>query len=165
VTVQIPLTQGYFAIVDAADADRVLAYKWAAVMKGRNVYALRNVRTAGGKKTTQMLHTFLTGYVRTDHHNGDGLDNRRSNLREATAGENGRNRRRPVVNTSGFKGVTWCKRTRKWSGQIRAGGNRNRFLGYHDTPEAAARAYDNAARELYGEYAAVNFPEPGERAA
>ncbi len=163
--VKIPLTRGYVAIVDAADADCVLTYRWFAQPNCRNVYAIRRVRRADGTWTTQSLHKFLTGFPVTDHVNGDGLDNRRSNLREATTGENSRNRRRQSNNASGFKGVAWNKNDRKWRAQVGADAGKRRFLGSYTTAEEAARAYDAAARELYGAYASVNFPQPGERAA
>lgn len=164
-TVEVPLSRGYVAIIDAADAGRVLAYNWSAQPNVRNVYAIRKVRRADGRWTSQSLHKFLTGYERTDHRNGDGLDNRRMNLRDASAGENGRNRRRQVNNYSGFKGVCWNKKDGKWRATIGAAADQRRYLGGFSTAEEAARAYDAAAREMYGEYAALNFPEPGERAA
>ena len=110
------------------------------------------------------MHAFLTGYERTDHRNGDGLDNRRSNLRDATAGENSRNTRVHLDSASGLKGVSWYKRSRKWRAHIHVG-TKQQHLGYFATAEEAAHAYDDAARELHGEYATVNFPALGERAA
>ncbi len=162
-TVEVNLSQGYVAIVDVEDA-HVLAYKWSARRSGRTVYAHRTVRRADGRRTSQTLHQFLTGYAITDHINGDGLDNRRSNLREATVSENGHNRRRDSDGQSGFKGVSWHARSGKWQALIRANGPQ-RFLGYFATAGEAARAYDAAARELHGSFATVNFPQPGERAA
>jgi hypothetical protein len=153
------------AIVDAADASSVLQYKWHAKLGRQTTYARRNARRPDGTYGGQTLHQFLTGYELTDHRNGDGLDNRRANLRAATPGENGQNCRKRPHNTSGFKGVTWHKHRHKWMAQIKPGGGKNRCLGYFLTAEEAAYAYDAAARELHGEYAAVNFPLPGERAA
>lgn len=164
-TVEIPLTHGLVALVDAADADLVLAYKWTARPDGRNVYAARKVRRPDGTRTTQFMHSLLTGYSRVDHVDGDGLNNRRGNLREATARQNGRNARNRVDNTSGFKGVTWEKQRRRWAARITAGDASRLTIGRYPTAEDAARAYDDAARELHGEYATVNFPQPGERAA
>lgn len=163
-TVEVPLTQGYVAIVDEADAGRVLSHKWHAQLNGRTVYAVRKVTRTDGKQTALLLHSFLTGYERTDHRNGNGLDNRRSNLREATASENNQNARQRSDNTSGFKGVHRDKRRSKWRAQINFNGSAHR-LGYFLTAEEAAHAYDAAAREFHGEYAALNFPTPGERAA
>ena len=164
-TVQVALTQGYVAVIDAADAHLVLAHRWHVRPSGRTVYAQRGVQRPDGTWRKQALHQFLTGYAITDHINGDGLDNRRSNLREVTAVENGRNRRRDRDNTSGFKGVCWHKRDRKWQAGIRDGGKSPRHLGYFSTAEEAAHAYDAAAREMHGEYATLNFPAAGERAA
>lgn len=163
--VEVPLSRGYVAIVDAEDADRVLAHKWSLKLSRQTAYARRRVRQPDGTYVSQSLHQFLTGYKLTDHRNGDGLDNRRSNLREATPIENGRNCSKRPHNTSGFKGVTWHKLRHKWMAQIKPGGEKNRCLGYFPTAEEAARAYDAAARELHGEFAVVNFPLPGERAA
>lgn len=163
-TVAVPLSQGYVAIVDAADATRVLAHKWSAEPKRKTVYAVRQVQRPDGGWVKQRLHTFLTGYAQTDHANGDGLDNRRANLREATATQNNQNRRRRSDNTSGFKGVMWRKDRSQWRAHIMVSG-RQRSLGAYASAEEAARAYDAAAREFFGEYAALNFPEHGERAA
>lgn len=161
-TIEIPLSKGFVAIVDEADAEAVLAHAWSAFEHGRTVYAQRSVKR-DGKWTTQRLHQFLTGFPRTDHGNGNGLDNRRANLREATQGQNLYNQIR-TRGASGFKGVTWWKRDQCWKAQISAGGV-NRHLGYFPNARDAALAYDAAARELHGEFATVNFPKPGERAA
>lgn len=162
--VEIPLTQGYMALVDAADADRVNQHRWHAHVKRRTVYAQRNARKADGSRTPQYLHTFLTGYPQTDHINGDGLDNRRANLREATHTENSSNRRLARNNTSGYKGVDWHKASRKWRARVKVD-RKSKHIGCYSTAEEAARAYDVAARELHGGYASVNFPNPGERPA
>jgi hypothetical protein len=161
--VEVPLTQGFVAIIDAQDADRVLSLKWCARRTPHTVYAHRGAYH-NGKRSSQTLHQFITGYALTDHINGNGLDNRRSNLREATISQNGHNRRRDRDSSSGYKGVSWHARSGKWQVLIRANGPQ-KFLGYYVTAEEAARAYDAAARELHGEYAAVNFPQHGERAA
>lgn len=129
---------------------------------GHTVYAQRGIKRADGRWTTQKLHTFLTGYALTDHRNGDGLDNRRSNLREATQSQNLCNRR-PKSRPAGFKGVTWFERLGRWKAQCSKGG-KNHHLGYYADIEDAARAYDAAARELHGEFASLNFPNVGERA-
>lgn len=161
----IPLTQGFEAIVDEANyAELLAAGPWQAFIEGRSgaVYARRRVRTENGYRG-QFMHTYLVPDAQTvDHRNGDSLDNRKANLRPATTTENNQNRRRRRDNTSGYKGV-WTRGTR-WHASIRANGQRH-YLGSHSTPDAAARAYDAAARELHGEFAALNFPDPGERAA
>lgn len=87
-----------------------------------------------------------------DHKNGDPADNRIENLREATSAQNNANSRRRSDNQSGFKGVYWLSATRSWRAKIRHNG-RSIHLGLFDTPEAAHRAYDRAARSFYGEFA------------
>jgi hypothetical protein len=160
-TIEIRLTQGFVAIVDDEDAERILAAgKWCAT-RGRTggFYAIRNVACDDGKRRQVRLHTFLTGWSRVDHINGDGLDNRRANLREATHAENMRNTGVRSDNTSGYKGVHWYKSRKAWQASIKAEG-KQLFLGYHSSAESAARAYDAAALELHGEFAGLNFPPP-----
>ena len=87
-----------------------------------------------------------------DHVNGDGLDNRIDNLREATVAENNQNRASVRRNTSGRKGVHWAKARRKWVARIRSGG-RLHLLGEFSELESAAAAYEAAAARLHGAFA------------
>lgn len=152
-TKEIPLTKGFVALVDDDDYERVItAGKWQASVDGRRVYARHKVR---GRQIR--LHAFLTSWPLTDHINGNGLDNRRANLREATSVQNACNRRLGSKNTSGFKGVSWKAASKKWVARIKTHGKAT-HLGYFSTPQEAARAYDAAARELHGEFARLNFP-------
>jgi hypothetical protein len=145
------------AIVDESDYDGAMqAGPWHAVRSHRTFYARRNVVKPGGRRGAIALHTFLTGWPQVDHVNGDGLDNRRSNLRSATSNQNRMNRRRHSNNTSGYKGVTWHGRSGRWRARIGVAG-RKLSLGLHETPEVAARAYDAAALQHFGEFAALNF--------
>lgn len=157
--IEVPLTQGKVALVDAADAPSVLAHKWCAAEAWPGIfYAKRGVRRPDGTKTTTCMHTFLTGWQLVDHANGNGLDNRRSNLREATVSQNSANSRRSTRNRSGFKGVSWDKARSKWRATIQFDGH-YRNIGRYPSAEDAARAYDAAAREHFGEFARLNFPE------
>lgn len=113
------------------------------------------------RRVTQALHTFLTGWDYVDHANGNTADNRRSNLRNATASKNMGNTKMPSNNTSGFKGVTTV-RSGRWAANITCEG-KTHYLGTFDTPEEAGRAYDDAAVYYFGEYAALNFPRDGYR--
>lgn len=163
-TILVPLSKGYSAIIDKEDAKKVLQYKWTArefVRKGKvvYVYGYRFDRT-GEKPISVMLHRFITNAPKgmvVDHINGVTLDNRRTNLRICTDAENRRNMGRPAHNTSGYKGVTWDKRTERWVSQIAFKGEYY-FLGRYDSPIEAARKYDSAARRLHGEFTQLNFP-------
>lgn len=87
-----------------------------------------------------------------DHRDGDGTNNRWSNLRRATASQNAANSRRPRDNTSGYKGVLLCRGSGRWHAYIHK--NRRRIhLGTFATPEAAHEAYVTAARKLFGKFA------------
>lgn len=158
----VPLSQGLVAVVDDEDYERVIrAGKWSAARGRSTFYARRKARQANGQRTSLRLHNFLTGWPLVDHINGDGLDNRRANLREATNAQNMRNKGLYRNNSSGFKGVSWQKECRKWQAGIRLDGTR-RHLGLFLVAEDAAAAYDEAARELHGEFARLNFPGLGE---
>lgn len=155
---EIILSRGYTALVDEADYDAaVAAGPWHVDFNGTVTYAARNVRRPDGSTSTERLHTFLTGWSNVDHRNQNGLDNRRLNLRAATQSENIANARRRKDNTSGFRGVTFNKRVGRWAAQITVD-RKTRGLGYFATAEDAARAYDAAAIEAWGEFARPNFP-------
>ncbi len=158
---EIQLNGDFKAVVDDADLDALLeAGTWTASKCDNKVYARRQF-LIGAHSVTVSMHTFLTGWRLVDHINGDGLDNRRSNLRPATPSQNLQNTRRPVSNSSGYKGVGFHKASGRWRAYIGIQG-RQTSLGYHESPEAAARAYDAAAIEHFGEFARLNFPTKGE---
>lgn len=92
-----------------------------------------------------------------DHINQNTLDNRRSNLRIATNAENSRNRRRQRNNRSGYRRVSYYCRAKRWQAYISVDERRRVWLGYFDTPEKAAQAYDFAAITLHGDFAQTNF--------
>ena len=89
-----------------------------------------------------------------DHINLNKSDNRIENLRDATGSQNQFNHRLRSDNTSGFKGVAWCKRDKKWKASIRVYG-KNKSLGYYDNPEDAYKAYCNASRIHHGDFSRV----------
>lgn len=159
----IELTQGYVAAIDNADYDRVAQYKWHATTSRKRsdgsvqVYATRNIAKEGGGRTRQMLHRFIMTTpigLDTDHINGNGLDNTRKNLRICTRSENAYNQR-PQLGTSCYKGVYWSKCSGKWQGQIAMRG-KCIHLGLFVSERDAAIAYNNAALQLYGDFAHLN---------
>lgn len=94
--------------------------------------------------------------MQVDHIDGNRSNNDPANLRLCTHAQNLWNAGKKKHNTSGFKGVYFCKQTKKWRAEIRA--NRKCYkLGRFETPERAARAYDSAARILHGGFAKLNF--------
>jgi hypothetical protein len=90
-----------------------------------------------------------------DHRSGDRLDNRPGNLRCATRSQNVANQALRACNTSGFKGVSWDKKNKKWMARIGVNG-KSKTLGRYACAEDAGRAYDRAAVEAFGEFAATN---------
>ena len=157
----IPLTQGKFAIVDNEDFDFLSQWKWAAHHDHNTWYAVRSEKISDGaeygkRQLIRMHRVILNAPEKTavDHKNGDGLDNRRSNLRLATQEQNLWNQRRSRRNTSGFKGVSFHKPKKRWRATITANG-RQITIGAFKTKEAAYEAYKQAARILHGEFANV----------
>ena len=92
----------------------------------------------------------------SDHRNGNGLDNRRKNLRACNVQQNKANSRLPKNNTSGFKGVYWEKKLKKWGALIRVNGKAI-YLGYNLDKAGAARRYNQAAYKYFSEFARLNI--------
>jgi len=162
---EIPLTRGYTALVDDADFPLVSQSRWQARPDRNTVYASRGVRDGSGKTKTLYMHVALLdagdGLV-VDHINGNGLDNRRKNLRIATRGQNVHHSFTTVKNKHGFRGISFIERYQRWQVSMKTGG-RNTYVGFYATAEEAARAYDAKALEVYGEFARLNFPTEGQR--
>lgn len=144
---KIKLTQGKFAIVDDSDFEVLNQHGWNASKTGRYFYATRD----GGKVYMHRQIMDTPPGADTDHINGDGLDNRRSNLRVCSRSENLRNTGIGKNNNSGYKGVSWAKDKRKWLAQIMVNGKYIR-LGYFLSPADASEAYIDAAKDLHGEF-------------
>lgn len=150
----IPLTRGRVAVVDAADYDQLSQHKWfCSPDKGSGVrYAVRKKGPYQVFMHRELLGLERFNPLRGDHINGDGLDNRRANLRAVNFAANCQNQRMQKNNTSGYRGVSFAKLTGKWHARIWA--NRKLYhLGFFTTKEQARDAYARAARELHGEYA------------
>lgn len=157
---------GLVALVDDADYEVIAAHRWTAITNRRTTYAIESRPCPCGSRRQRRMHNVIMDAIGVDHRNGDGLDNRRENLRRATHSQNMRNVRK--LNTrkavSRYKGVGHVNWPLTWRARISVDG-RLRHLGVFPSEDAAARAYDAAARVAFGEFAAVNFPEPGERSA
>ncbi len=156
--IRIPLANDRgFALVDAADAELVGRYRWRRDSRSDGPdYALTLIMPRPARKSVRM-HVLLMGQPGIDHVNGDGLDNRRVNLRPAAPSQNNANMRSRGGCTSRFKGVCWYKAGRIWVAQIQVEGCR-RYLGRFPSEEDAARAYDAVALAAWGKYALLNFP-------
>jgi hypothetical protein len=158
---EIPLTRGLVAIVDVEDYPRVSQYKWSASKSKNTFYAIRNIPDNGW--TSLSMHRFILGLGYgdkriTDHINRNGLDNRRSNLRIADSFLNAYNCKMQSSNTSGYRGVCWHNKTKRWWAYFKFE-RKIISCGYHKTPEDAAVAHDIKSREYWGRNAMVNFTE------
>ena len=94
--------------------------------------------------------------AQVDHKNGDGLDNRRDNIRSASSAQNQMNKPKNRRSKSPYKGITFDKSTGQWQAQIKAEGQ-TRYLGQFPDAILAAKAYDAAATKYFGEFAFLNF--------
>ena len=157
---RIKLTRGYWATVDDIDYDYLNQYKWSYAGRDNEGYAARStsITLSKGKYkgVRYLMHRLIlnaSSGLEVDHINGNRLDNRRSNLRLCTHRENSRNTYRR--NNKRFKGVYYWPRDNNWRAKITV--NRKTIhIGYYDTEEMAAKAYDKAALHHFGEFARLN---------
>lgn len=150
----LALSRGKSTIVDTQDLPLLVGYSWYAHLCNRSGrwYAAASIRCRSGNGIL-FMHRLILDYPSNliDHRDGDGLNNCRSNLREATRAQNGQNRGPQRNNSSGYKGVSWYKRRQLWQAQITASGVR-KHLGFFSDIEEAAAAYAVAAKSLHGEF-------------
>jgi hypothetical protein len=176
---EIPLTKGKVAIVDAADFEWLSQWKWhySAASDGRHGYARRAIYLGGGSGAPKLrrikMHREIMDApvgIMVDHVNGDTLDNRRRNLRLAHDWQNGANRSANSNKPHPYKGVYYVKPKSSdgpWKCWVAilvestTGKKRRHSLGMYHTPQEAAQAYNQAAKEYFGEFALLNdVPEP-----
>jgi hypothetical protein len=160
---RIILTQGKFAIVDPNDYYRLREYKWHALRKYYKFYAARRIPNRKGEKgKTIHMHREVANTpdgLLCDHINGNALDNRKANLRSATALQNKWNSRKYSQSCSSkYKGVRFHKGIQKWTAMITVRHKRIHLGTFEDETEAA-KAYDKAAKKYFGQYAYLNFPD------
>lgn len=153
----IPLTQGKVAIVD--DADYVWLSQWSWFYHSQG-YAVRNARKGEiSQSKIILMHRFILGAssgIEVDHRDRNKLNNQRCNLREASTAENQHNRAPRSGRAIPYKGVRYDADRNKYRARITVN-KRELHLGRYDTAEEAARVYDTAAREHFGEFARTNF--------
>ena len=159
---EIKLSQGKIALVDADDFEWLNQWKWSYARKEGSLtgYAFRRLHSTNNKREAVPLHRLIMdlkyGDIRhVDHINGDGLDNRKCNLRVCSKAQNLRNRDKNKNNTSGYKGVFWTERDQKWYAKITYNLAQH-YLGCYNTKEEAAQAYNKAAQKYHGEFALLN---------
>ena len=150
---QIPLSQGKFAIIDDEDYEQLKQFTWHAIKRRYCCYAYRS---RNGKEMS--MHRIIMDppkNMEVDHINGNGLDNRRANLRVCTHQQNIRNQRVQKKNVTGYKGVGVVKRTGKYKAYIKVNGNKLHLKCWNTAIEAAM-AYNEAASLYFGSFARLN---------
>ena len=173
-------------LIDEEDYDLVDGIKWTTHTRGskNKFYVMRQINSRyvtdpeTGKRKQKRDHQQLHREIikrklnfkeedikgkQVDHINGDSLDNRRENLRLVTSKENNWNKGPSKTNSSGYVGISWNKKRKKWQAQAgyrceQTGRRKLKSLGYYNDKEEAARAYDRWVIHNRDEYAYTNFP-------
>ena len=151
---EITLTQGKVSLVDEEDFEKLNQFKWCAT-SGRIAYATRAVRINEKHSIVYMHREILNSKkgVQVDHINGNGLDNRKENLRPCTHAQNMCNRTNAHKNNKlGIKGVSWDKNMKKFRAQLWIG-NKRIHLGFYNVMGDADSAYRIAEEKYFGEFA------------
>ena len=150
-----------YALVDDEDYEQLNQYNWFAAGDGSGmVYAMRHVSVSEDIPYRDItMHRSILGKkkgLEVDHINRDGLDNRRENLRLCTRSQNSMNQGLRKNSLSGYRGVSYHQKRKRWIARIRVDGKHVRSASFK-TAEEAARAYDEFAKKYHGEFASLNF--------
>ncbi len=156
---EIPLTQGYGALVDDEDYEELSKHKWHVALVRGGPRAMRNApRVKGSKRVkiymSRQIMNAPSG-MPVDHWDHDTLNNQRANLRVCTRAQNAANQKKKSGCSSQFKRVYWHKGARKWVAKVEAAG-RVQYLGLFVDEVDAAWAYNVKAVKLFGEFALLN---------
>jgi hypothetical protein len=154
----INLTKGYSTIIDDKDYDYLAQWRWYASVTSKGFVYAKKVGIKNGKKAEYSMSRVIMHTpdgLFCDHINHNTLDNRRSNLRNCTRAENGRNKT-PCRKTSRYLGVYRRKSNGKYDATIMING-RVTHLGSFSHDWAAAIKYDTVAKKYHGEFANLNF--------
>jgi len=147
-------------LIDEEDYDIVKNYNWFLDRSDKiNNFYIITLKQVNNKVTKIYLHRLILNAQKkeyVDHINHNSLDNRKCNLRKCTNAENMWSRGKPKSNKSGYKGVSWEARYKKWQVIISVN-KKKKFLGYFNNKEDAARAYNEAALKYHGEFAWLNI--------
>lgn len=141
---------------DNEDHELVSRYKWRLKGRGNKFYAATYIYLKEKQNNKSLfMHNLIMGVVGIDHKNGNGCDNRRVNLREATPRENAKNMQLSKLNKWGVKGVSYCNAKKLYSVHI-TNDYKHIFLGYFSCLIEAAKKYNEAAIKYHGEFANLN---------
>jgi hypothetical protein len=161
----VEITRGYTVTLDYDDIEWVSSFRWYSLIlkKGKSrIYAYRPTGDRNNRRFELMHRAIMmrhgwSGEGQVDHVDGNGLNNCKSNLRSCNSVENGRNRGPQTNNKSGYKGVSKHTQYERWVAQIKINGKQT-YLGVFIDSRDAALVYDEAARQHFGEFAVLNFP-------
>lgn len=162
---EIVLTKNFVAHVDDEDFEKLNCMSWYAGKCGNKIYAKSDTRFEL-TRIRRYMHRFILNIIdskiKVDHIDGDTLNNQKNNLRTCSQQENIRHRSGTRKgNTSGYRGVFWNKKSvnmkKPWIATITVN-HKSKYLGSFSNAEEAAKAFDDAAIEIYGSFCGkLNF--------
>ncbi len=152
--------KGFFTLVDDEDYEELIKRTWSVHFGNTGKKYTASYYKFGGKQKMLVMHRVVMGLShgdkrQVDHISGNTLDNRKCNLRLCTGTQNGYNNKIQKNNTSGYKGVSWDKKNKKWKAKVCSCG-KEFFLGRFNNKISAANEYNKKAIELHGEFARLN---------